>query len=81
VITSSALTRNVQRRRVHGVESRGRAPHLAPWPAQAPSIRRRIVAIFRPDGCSPMADKKMVDVFSDVERETAMTANPARLNR
>ena len=25
----------------------------------------------------PMAEKKMVDVFSDVERETAMTANPA----
>ena len=24
-----------------------------------------------------MAEKKMVDVFSDVERETAMTANPA----
>ena len=24
-----------------------------------------------------MAEKKMVDVFSDIERETAMTANPA----
>src|SRR3984885_8606702 len=30
-----------------------------------------------PGWSSPMAEKKMVDVFSDVERETAMTANPA----
>src|SRR6266567_4556883 len=42
-----------------------------------PSSTRTWSRRSRPGWSWPMAEKKMVDVFSDVERETAMTANPA----